>query len=108
MHFVWAVNETHRARTGSDMTETEVVRNAGSAVGLEAHGSPGAKLAQQVTGLLPDVVAEKFMERAGVVGELSLDGRVKPEGIDLDIQILRPRQSFHSAWMRANENTPSA
>src|SRR2546423_1126902 len=23
-----------------------------------------------------------------------IDGRVKPEGIDLDIQILRPRQSF--------------
>jgi threonine dehydrogenase-like Zn-dependent dehydrogenase len=36
------------------------------AVGLEAHGSPGAKLAQQMTGLLPDAVAEKVMERAGI------------------------------------------
>src|SRR5215208_733505 len=36
------------------------------AVGMEAHGSPGAKLAQQVTGLLPDPVAEKLMERAGI------------------------------------------
>jgi threonine dehydrogenase-like Zn-dependent dehydrogenase len=36
------------------------------AVGMEAHGSKGAKLAQQVTGLLPDAVAEKLMERAGV------------------------------------------
>src|SRR5215213_5197201 len=36
------------------------------AVGMEAHGSPGAKLAQQMAGLLPDAVAEKFMERAGV------------------------------------------
>jgi threonine dehydrogenase-like Zn-dependent dehydrogenase len=36
------------------------------AVGMEAHGSPGAKLAQQVTGLLPDAFAEKLMERAGL------------------------------------------
>ena len=36
------------------------------AVGMEAHGSPGAKLAQQITGLLPDVVAEPLMQRAGV------------------------------------------
>jgi threonine dehydrogenase-like Zn-dependent dehydrogenase len=36
------------------------------AVGMEAHGSPGAKLAQQATGLLPDAVAEKLMERAGI------------------------------------------
>src|SRR3954452_9295483 len=36
------------------------------AVGLEAHGSPGAKLAQQAVGLLPDAVAEKVMERAGM------------------------------------------
>jgi threonine dehydrogenase-like Zn-dependent dehydrogenase len=36
------------------------------AVGLEAHGSPGAKFAQQVTGMLPDAVAEKMMERAGI------------------------------------------
>jgi threonine dehydrogenase-like Zn-dependent dehydrogenase len=36
------------------------------AVGMEAHGSPGAQVAQQLTGLLPDVVAEKVMERAGI------------------------------------------
>ncbi|MFL5869554.1 MAG: zinc-dependent alcohol dehydrogenase [Solirubrobacterales bacterium] len=36
------------------------------AVGMEAHGSPGAKLAHQVTGLLPDAVAEKLMEKAGM------------------------------------------
>jgi threonine dehydrogenase-like Zn-dependent dehydrogenase len=36
------------------------------AVGMEAHGSPGAKVAQQITGLLPDAVAEKMMERAGI------------------------------------------
>src|SRR5690606_40863452 len=27
------------------------------AVGMEAHGSPGTKLAQQLTGLMPDAVA---------------------------------------------------
>jgi len=36
------------------------------AVGMEAHGSPGAKVAQQAVGLLPDAVAEKLMERAGI------------------------------------------
>jgi threonine dehydrogenase-like Zn-dependent dehydrogenase len=36
------------------------------AVGMEAHGAPGAKLAQQVTGLLPDRVAAKFMQKAGI------------------------------------------
>ena len=36
------------------------------AVGMEAHGAPGAKLAQQVTGLLPDSVAAKFMQKAGI------------------------------------------
>jgi len=36
------------------------------AVGMEAHGSPGPKLAQQATGLLPDAVAGKFMQKAGV------------------------------------------
>jgi threonine dehydrogenase-like Zn-dependent dehydrogenase len=36
------------------------------AVGMEAHGSPGAKIAQQITGLLPDAVAERMMEKAGI------------------------------------------
>jgi threonine dehydrogenase-like Zn-dependent dehydrogenase len=36
------------------------------AVGMEAHGSPGAQVAQQLTGLLPDAVAEKVMEKAGI------------------------------------------
>jgi threonine dehydrogenase-like Zn-dependent dehydrogenase len=36
------------------------------AVGMEAHGSPGAKLAQQMTGLLPDAIAEQIMQRAGI------------------------------------------
>ena len=36
------------------------------AVGLEAHGAPVAKAMQTVTGLLPDAVAAKLMEHAGV------------------------------------------
>lgn len=36
------------------------------AVGMEAHGAPGAKLAQQMTSLLPDPLAAKMMERAGI------------------------------------------
>jgi threonine dehydrogenase-like Zn-dependent dehydrogenase len=36
------------------------------AVGMEAHGSPGAKIAQDAVGLLPDSIAEKLMERAGI------------------------------------------
>src|SRR5690606_10657108 len=35
------------------------------AVGMEAHGSPVGKLAQQLTGLMPDPVARKIMETAG-------------------------------------------
>jgi threonine dehydrogenase-like Zn-dependent dehydrogenase len=53
--------ETVRELTDGRGTDSVI-----DAVGLEAHGSPGAKLAQQVTGLLPDALAEKLMERAGI------------------------------------------
>ena len=36
------------------------------AVGMEAHGSPGAGLAHRLTGLLPDSVAGPLMQKAGV------------------------------------------
>jgi threonine dehydrogenase-like Zn-dependent dehydrogenase len=36
------------------------------AVGMEAHGSPGAKMAQQMAGMLPDAVSKPLMQRAGV------------------------------------------
>jgi threonine dehydrogenase-like Zn-dependent dehydrogenase len=36
------------------------------AVGMEAHGAPFGKLAQSMTGLLPDSVAQKLMEKGGV------------------------------------------
>jgi threonine dehydrogenase-like Zn-dependent dehydrogenase len=49
-----------------DMTDGRGTDSVIDAVGMEAHGSPGAKLAQQVTGLLPDIVAEKLMQKAGM------------------------------------------
>ncbi len=36
------------------------------AVGMEAHGSPAAKVAHQMTALLPGAIAERLMQRAGV------------------------------------------
>jgi threonine dehydrogenase-like Zn-dependent dehydrogenase len=36
------------------------------AVGMEAHGAPLGKLAQDMAGLLPDALAEKLIEKAGV------------------------------------------
>ena len=36
------------------------------AVGMEAHGAPLGRLAQTMAGLLPDAVAEKMIEKAGV------------------------------------------
>jgi threonine dehydrogenase-like Zn-dependent dehydrogenase len=36
------------------------------AVGMEAHGSPGAKLAQKASALVPDAIMEKVMQVAGV------------------------------------------
>ncbi|MDY0811378.1 zinc-dependent alcohol dehydrogenase [Kitasatospora purpeofusca] len=36
------------------------------AVGMEAHGSPAAALAQQATALLPNALAARLMERVGV------------------------------------------
>src|SRR4051794_15551669 len=36
------------------------------AVGMEAHGAPGAALAQTLTGLLPDADARRLMQNAGV------------------------------------------
>jgi threonine dehydrogenase-like Zn-dependent dehydrogenase len=36
------------------------------AVGMEAHGAPLGKLAQRLTGLLPDAIARKAIEVAGI------------------------------------------
>src|SRR3954463_7164886 len=49
-----------------DMTDGRGPDSVINAVGMEAHGAPVAKLAQQMTGLLPDAIAEKLMGRAGI------------------------------------------
>jgi len=58
---------------GDDLTEVvrELTDGRGpdsviDAVGMEAHGSPGAKLAQRMTAFLPDAAAAQFMQRAGI------------------------------------------
>ncbi|WP_392971521.1 alcohol dehydrogenase catalytic domain-containing protein [Streptomyces sp. LN245] len=60
-------------REGTELTEAvhELTEGRGTdavidAVGMEAHGAPFAKVAQWVTTLLPDSVAQPLMERAGV------------------------------------------
>ncbi|HEX2506677.1 MAG TPA: zinc-dependent alcohol dehydrogenase [Miltoncostaeaceae bacterium] len=65
--------ETLDLREHDDLAEVIRERTEGrgpdsviDAVGMEAHGAPVAKLAQQVTGILPDPVARKMMEVAGV------------------------------------------
>jgi threonine dehydrogenase-like Zn-dependent dehydrogenase len=60
---------------GAGKRLTEVVRDLTTgrgpdavidAVGMESHGAPAAKIAQQLTGLLPDTVAQRVMKEAGV------------------------------------------
>ena len=49
-----------------DMTDGRGPDSVVDAVGMEAPGSPGAQLAHQLTGFLPDAIGAKLMERAGV------------------------------------------
>jgi threonine dehydrogenase-like Zn-dependent dehydrogenase len=49
-----------------DLTDGRGTDSVIDAVGMEAHGSPIAKVAQQVTGLLPDAIAKPMMQRAGL------------------------------------------
>lgn len=50
-----------RERTGGRGPDSVI-----DAVGMEAHGAPGAKLAQTIVGFMPDAIARKMMENAGV------------------------------------------
>ena len=49
-----------------DLTQGRGPDSVVDAVGMEAHGAPVAKVAQQITGFLPDALAAKLMEKAGV------------------------------------------
>ena len=57
----FAVGDAIRSMTDGRGTDSVI-----DAVGMEAHGSPVAKVAQQVTGLLPDAIAKPMMQKAGV------------------------------------------
>jgi threonine dehydrogenase-like Zn-dependent dehydrogenase len=48
-----------------EMTEGRGTDSVIDPVGMEAHGSPGAGLARQMTTFMPDSVAERMMEKAG-------------------------------------------
>ena len=54
------------ADTIRELTDGRGTDSVIDAVGMEAHGSPGAKLAHQVAGLLPDSIAESLMQKAGM------------------------------------------
>ncbi|AZQ75112.1 glutathione-dependent formaldehyde dehydrogenase [Streptomyces luteoverticillatus] len=73
-----------------DLTEGRGTDAVIDAVGMEAHGSPGWKAAQQFTGLLPGPWARKLMEHAGVdsmaalhtaIGIVRRDGTVSVSGV---------------------------
>lgn len=55
------VGDVIRELTGGRGTDAVI-----DAVGMEAHGSPLTKTAQQITGVLPDVLAKRLMQTAGV------------------------------------------
>ena len=57
----FAVGDAIRSMTDGRGTDSVI-----DAVGMEAHGSPVTKLAQQITGLLPDALAKPMMQKAGV------------------------------------------
>src|SRR4051812_22676883 len=59
-------HEDSLAEVIREMTDGRGTDSVIDAVGMEAHGSPGAKLAQTVVGFLPDGVAEKIMENGGM------------------------------------------
>jgi len=48
-----------------EMTDRHGPDSAIDAVGMEAHGSPGGKLGQQLASLLPDSVSQRLMQKVG-------------------------------------------
>jgi threonine dehydrogenase-like Zn-dependent dehydrogenase len=68
-HGVQALDLTEHDDLAAAVRELTGGRGADSvidAVGMEAHGAPIGKLAQQFVGFLPDAVAAKLMETAGI------------------------------------------
>jgi threonine dehydrogenase-like Zn-dependent dehydrogenase len=54
------------ADTIRGMTDGRGTDSVIDAVGMEAHGSPGAALVQQMAALLPDMISKPMMEKAGM------------------------------------------
>jgi threonine dehydrogenase-like Zn-dependent dehydrogenase len=54
------------AETLKEMTDGRGPDSIVDAVGMEAHGAPIGEAAQKIVGLIPDAIAAKMMERAGV------------------------------------------
>lgn len=68
-HGITTIDESSVDNVGDalrDLTDGRGPDSAIDAVGMEAHGSPIAAAAQAATGLLPDGVARKMMEKVGV------------------------------------------
>lgn len=59
-------NHDNIAQAVRDLTDGRGTDSVIDAVGMEAHGSPGATLAQRMTAMLPDVVAQPMMKKAGI------------------------------------------
>jgi threonine dehydrogenase-like Zn-dependent dehydrogenase len=54
------------AESARELTEERGTDSVIDAVGMEAHGSPGAEAFQTIGGMLPDVVARAVIENVGV------------------------------------------
>jgi threonine dehydrogenase-like Zn-dependent dehydrogenase len=54
------------AETIRGMTDGRGTDSVIDAVGMEAHGSPGARMVQQVATMLPDMLSKPIMEKAGM------------------------------------------
>jgi threonine dehydrogenase-like Zn-dependent dehydrogenase len=60
------VTEGHVAARVRELTGGRGPDSVIDAVGMEAHGAPGGKLAHTIAGLMPDPVARKVMQTAGM------------------------------------------
>jgi threonine dehydrogenase-like Zn-dependent dehydrogenase len=61
--------DDHEGKLGDvirDLTDGRGPDSVIDAVGMEAHGAPLGKFAQRAAGLLPDAIAARVMEKAGV------------------------------------------
>lgn len=59
-----------------DLTEGRGPDAVVDAVGLEAHGNPGIRIAHQVMGALPDALSRPVMEKAGIDRLAALHGSI--------------------------------